>query len=51
MDFAYKHDAKHTSMVVLAQLWAGDSDDFLMDYLDAAVTRCNACEFNHIFLK
>ena len=37
-DFNYKHDAKHTTMFVTAQLWKGSADEYLLAQLDEILT-------------
>ena len=32
-DFSYKHDAKHSSMLIVAQMWEDDTDDLLLEGL------------------
>ncbi|EKM55654.1 uncharacterized protein PHACADRAFT_209176 [Phanerochaete carnosa HHB-10118-sp] len=41
-DFSYKHDAKHTSMILAAQLWDGKSDDHVMQDVADVFSRCKA---------
>ncbi|KAF7796903.1 hypothetical protein EIP86_008088 [Pleurotus ostreatoroseus] len=36
-DFNYKHDAKHNSMFVCAQLWEDNLDKSVMDFIESAV--------------
>ncbi len=36
-DFSYKHDAKHSSTLVVAQLWERDDSSILQD-LDVLLT-------------
>lgn len=43
-DFNYKHDAKHNSMFVCAQLWEDDSDDTIMNFLETAIFTAKAGE-------
>ena len=32
-DFSYKHDAKHSSMLIVAQMWEDTEDDVLLEGL------------------
>jgi len=32
-DFSYKHDAKHSSMLIVAEMWEDDEDDVLLEGL------------------
>lgn len=32
-DFSYKHDAKHSSMLIVARMWEDDEDDVLLEGL------------------
>lgn len=43
-DFSYKHDAKHSSTLVVAQLWERDDSSILQD-LDVLLTTVKACMF------
>ncbi|GJE86983.1 transcription factor IIIC subunit delta N-term-domain-containing protein [Phanerochaete sordida] len=57
-DFSYKHDAKHTSMLVTAQLWNGKNDDQVVQNISDILSRCRAASgesslatLRHIFLE
>ncbi|KAF5309828.1 hypothetical protein D9619_010322 [Psilocybe cf. subviscida] len=41
-DFSYKHDAKHSSMFVVAQMWDGVDDDGLLRTLEALLADAKA---------
>ncbi|KAH9943814.1 transcription factor IIIC subunit delta N-term-domain-containing protein [Amylocystis lapponica] len=42
-DFSYKHDAKHVSMFVVAQLWSEDDDERILRDLKERITGAKAC--------
>ncbi|KAI0917842.1 hypothetical protein AcV5_002680 [Taiwanofungus camphoratus] len=42
-DFSYKHDAKHMSMFVVAQLWKGDAEEQLVNELITCIIAAKAC--------
>ncbi|KIP09279.1 hypothetical protein PHLGIDRAFT_505344 [Phlebiopsis gigantea 11061_1 CR5-6] len=39
-DFSYKHDAKHSHIIVTAQLWDGKSDDDILADIHTALSQC-----------
>ncbi|KAF9269144.1 hypothetical protein L218DRAFT_422632 [Marasmius fiardii PR-910] len=39
-DFSYKHDAKHNSMLVVARLWDGLTDEAFLRYLTESTSPC-----------
>ncbi|CAL1715200.1 unnamed protein product [Somion occarium] len=41
-DFDYKHDAKHTSTLIVAELWPGSTDDFVLTELVRIITNTRA---------
>ncbi|KAG7094041.1 hypothetical protein E1B28_007662 [Marasmius oreades] len=41
-DFSYKHDAKHNSMLVVARLWDGLTDEAFLRYLTESTSQCKA---------
>ena len=45
--FNYMHDAKHTTMFVVAQLWNGSLDEYLLGYLEDILTRVECCEWRN----
>lgn len=49
-DFSYKHEAKHNSTLVVAELWEdeGNSDDLLLENLTSLLKYAKACRSSHI---
>lgn len=47
-DFSYKHDAKHNSTLVVAQLWEQEAkpDDTFLDNLTTLLNSVKACEYS-----
>ena len=45
-DFSYKHDAKHSNMLIVAQMWEEHNDDFFFQKLSTLLDTVKTCMIN-----